>query len=270
MVPATANPLDKVSAGIMDVAQNRLYADPVLLGQYPDLIRAATFFSSSFSPSSEDMALISQPLDFYGLNYYMPTRVGAGPGEGAMPQGMAEAMGEDLNGAPGAFHLASFPDTETTAYGWPIKPEYMSVALAEMAERYPGLPPVYITEGGASFEDIVVRDAAADRRIVPDERRLRYLADHIRTALEATRAGGAAEAMDLRGYYVWSFLDNFEWSAGYKQPFGLVHVDFDTRVRTPKASYYWLQEVIAARNTVTADVGQQPVTADVERPLPAG
>ena len=158
MVPATANPLDKVSAGLMDVAQNRLYADPVLLGKYPDVIRAATFFSSSFSPSSEDMELISQPLDFYGLNYYMPTRVGAGPGEGAVPPGMAEAMGDDLSGTPGApFHIAPFPDTETTAYGWPVKPEYMSVALAEMAERYPDLPPVFITEGGASFEDVVVQ-----------------------------------------------------------------------------------------------------------------
>ena len=281
MVPATANPLDKVSAGLMDVAQNRLYADPVLLGKYPDVIRAATFFSSSFSPSSEDMELISQPLDFYGLNYYMPTLVGAGPGEGAVPPGMAEAMGDDLSGTPGApFHIAPFPDTETTAYGWPVKPEYMSVALAEMADRYPDLPPVYITEGGASFEDVVVQPVGTDRRIIPDERRLRYLADHIGTALEATRPGGAAEAIDLRGYYVWSFMDNFEWSAGYKQPFGLVHVDFDTQVRTPKASYYWLQEVIAARSAASAGepgsaaqpggAGGQDETADVGEPHPAG
>ena len=162
---------------------------------------------------------------------------------------MAEAMGDDLSGTPGApFHIAQFPDTETTAYGWPVKPQYMSVALAEMADRYPDLPPVFITEGGASFEDVVVQPVGANQRIIPDERRLRYLADHIGTALEATRPGGAAEAVDLRGYYVWSFMDNFEWSAGYKQPFGLVHVDFDTQVRTPKASYYWLQEVLAARN----------------------
>ena len=78
MVPASGNPLDKLSAGPMDMAQNRLYADPVLLGKYPDVIRAATFFSS-FSPSSEDMEIISQPLDFYGLNYYMPTRVAPAP-----------------------------------------------------------------------------------------------------------------------------------------------------------------------------------------------
>jgi beta-glucosidase len=279
MVPASVNPLDKLSSGLMDVLQNRLFADPVLLGKYPDVIRAATFFSS-FSPSAEDLALISQPLDFYGLNYYMPTRVGTGPGNGAVPAGMAEAMGDDLSGStPGApFHIAPFPEAETTAYGWPIKPEYMSVALAEMAERYPELPPVYITEGGASFEDVVVRDVAADRTIIPDERRLKYLADHIANALEATAPGGPAEAIDLRGYYVWSLLDNFEWSGGYKQQFGLLHVDRETLIRTPKASYYWLQEALAARNGTVADapVADAPVadapaaTADVERPHPVG
>jgi beta-glucosidase len=273
MVPASANPLDKVSAGLMDVAQNRLYADPVLLGKYPDVIRAAAFFSS-FSPSSEDLELISQPLDYYGLNYYMPTRVASGPGEGAVPEGMAEAMGNDLSGAAGGapFHITSFPDAEITAYGWPIKPEYMSVALAEMAQRYPDLPPVYITEGGASFEDLEIRDVAADRLIIPDERRVRYLADHIGAAVEATSPGGAAESIDLRGYYVWSLLDNFEWSGGYKQQFGLLHVDSDTQVRTPKASYYWLQELLASRNgnaPHAPGAGKPAEDADVERPAPA-
>ncbi len=275
MVPASANPLDAVSAGLMDVAQNRLFADPVLLGKYPDVIRAATFFSSSFDPSSEDMELISQPLDFYGFNYYMPTMVASGPGDGAVPPGMAEAMGDDLSGtAPGApFHIAQFPDTETTGYGWPVKPEYMSVALAEMAERYPDLPPVYITEGGASYEDVTVRDREADRLIIPDERRLRYLAEHIGTAIEATAPGGPAESVDLRGYYVWSLMDNFEWSGGYKQPFGLIHVDFETLTRTPKASYYWLQEVLSARTEAAAAAAGGPDAADtddVERQHPVG
>ena len=269
MVPASANPLDKISAGLMDLAQNRLYADPVLLGKYPDAIRAATFFSSSFNPTSEEMELISQPLDFYGLNYYMPTRVASGPGDSAVPVSMAEAMGDDLSGtAPGTpFHIDTFPDTETTAYGWPIKPEYMSVALAEMAERYPDLPPVYITEGGASFEDTLVRDAATGRLIIPDERRLQYLADHIGTAIEATSPGGAAESIDLRGYYVWSFMDNFEWSGGYKQPFGLVHVDFETQVRTPKASFFWLQELLAARTAASAGTAAIAETAARARPV---
>jgi beta-glucosidase len=123
----------------------------------------------------------------------------------------------------------------------------MAVALAEMAERYPNLPPLFITEGGASFDDVVVRDRRAGRIFIPDERRIRYIAEHIASALEATAPGGTAESIDLRGYYVWSLMDNFEWSAGYRQPFGLLHVDFETLERTPKASYYWLQEVLAAR-----------------------
>jgi beta-glucosidase len=119
----------------------------------------------------------------------------------------------------------------------------MAVALKEMAERYPDLPPVIITEGGASFEDIKVRDKSTNRTFIPDERRLRYLSDHLGTALRATAPGGEAEAIDLRGYYVWSLMDNFEWSGGYKQPFGLVHVNYETQERTPKASFYWFQEL---------------------------
>ena len=179
----------------------------------------------------------------------MPTRVASGPGEGAVPEGMAEAMGDDLSGAtPGApFHIASFPDTETTAYGWPIKPEYMAVALAEMAERYPNLPPVYITEGGASFEDVMVQGQSANRTVHPGRAAPALPRGPHRHGRRRPRPGGAAEAMDLRGYYVWSLMDNFEWSGGYKQPFGLVHVDFETQERTPKASYYWLQEVLEER-----------------------
>lgn len=253
MVPNSGNPLDWISAGAMDVAQNRLYADPVLTGKYPDLVRLGKFFSS-FEHPDEDMAVISQPLDFYGLNYYMPTRVAAGGGEHPVPAAMAEALGDDLSGAtPGApLHIEPWPDTETTAYGWPVKPEYMSVALKEMAERYPNLPPVIITEGGASFEDIIVRDKSANRSFIPDERRLRYLSDHIGTALRATAPGGDAEGVDLRGYYVWSLMDNFEWSGGYKQPFGLVHVDFETLERTPKASFYWYQELLEERRLISA------------------
>ncbi|MCU1435574.1 MAG: glycoside hydrolase [Pseudarthrobacter sp.] len=254
MVPNSINPLDKISAGLMDIAQNRLYADPVLTGKYPDIIRAAKFFGS-FDHPDEDMDIISQPLDFYGLNYYMPTKVAVGPGEGAVPASMAEAMGSDLSAAGNGatpFHVVTWPEADITAYGWPVKPEYMKVALKEMAERYPNLPPVIITEGGASFEDIIVRDKSTNTTFIPDERRLKYLSDHIQSALEATGPGGDAEAIDLRGYYVWSLLDNFEWSAGYNQPFGLLHVDFETLERTPKASYFWFQELIEERNLAAA------------------
>jgi beta-glucosidase len=271
MVPRSINPLDKLSAGVMDLAQNRLYADPVLTGRYPDLIRAAKFFGS-FDHPEEDMLIISQPLDFYGLNYYMPTKVAVGAGDGAVPAGMAEAMGDDLTSAAGSrtpFHIEPWPEADITAYGWPVKPEYMGVALREMAERYPNLPPVILTEIGASFEDIIVRDKSANRTFIPDERRLKYLSDHMEAALRATAPGGEAEAIDLRGLYVWSLMDNFEWSAGLNQPFGLLHVDFDTLERTPKASYFWFQELIEERNlaasadaAVAKAIGPKPTDSE--------
>ena len=255
MVPATANPLDKVSAGLMDVAQNRLYADPVLLGKYPDVIRAATFFSSSFSPSSEDMELISQPLDFYGLNYYMPTRVAVGSGRG----GRAARHGRGHGGRPQAGHpvrrstsrrsrtprprpTAGRSSPNTCPSPWPRWPTATRIC-----------PRSIITEGGASFEDVVVQASGRPTTISRTNGACVTLRTTSARPWKRHVPAAPPRPIDLRGYYVWSFMDNFEWSAGYKQPFGLVHVDFDTQVRTPKASYYWLQEVIAARSSASAE-----------------
>jgi beta-glucosidase len=101
---------------------------------------------------------------------------------------------------------------------------------------------VYITEGGASFPE-------PDRTsgTLEDADRVEYLAAHLGAALDATAPGGNAEGVDLRGYYVWTLMDNFEWAAGYSQRFGLVHVDFETLERTPKRSFYWYQALSRAR-----------------------
>jgi beta-glucosidase len=117
-----------------------------------------------------------------------------------------------------------------------------------MKDRYgTALPPVYITEGGASFPE---PDEAAGT--IQDEDRVQYIASHLRAALEAASPGGAAEGVDLRGYYVWTLMDNFEWAAGYSQRFGLVHVDFQTQERTPKQSFYWYQALSRARRRMHA------------------
>jgi beta-glucosidase len=135
------------------------------------------------------------------------------------------------------FHLASWPEFPTTGFGWPIAPEFFAETLRDYAERYEGhLPPVYITEGGASFPDTLDANGAVD-----DEARASYLAEHLAIAFAGT------PGMDLRGYYVWTLMDNWEWAAGFSQRFGLVHVDFDTQKRTPKRSYRWLQQVLRAR-----------------------
>jgi beta-glucosidase len=234
VVPASRKPLDGLFARVFDHLHNRIFADPVLLGHYPKPpFGAANLFRFLQEVDSADLATISQPLDFYGLNYYMPTRIRAGGSrDGSTPDGEAEAM----RGVP--FSLAAWPEFERTGFGWPIAPEYLSVALHELAERYGNaLPPVYITEGGASFPDVVSADGSVD-----DAARVAYLADHLSTAV------AGAPGVDLRGYYVWSLMDNWEWAAGFSQRFGLVHVDFDTLERTPKASFRWLQRVLASRS----------------------
>lgn len=236
VVPASNSAEDAVFARLFDLVHNRLFADPVLLGRYPEVPDyLAELVAPLLEVPAEDLAIIHQPLDFYGLNYYAPTKIAAGAGSAESPDGSSAAM-SDL-----PFRIEDWPDHQQSAFGWPIAPEYFGVALSETAERYSDqLPPVYITENGTSCFDEVV-DGEVD-----DAARVSYLASHLEEALRATSPGGAAETVELRGYYHWSLLDNFEWAAGYSQRFGLVHVDFDTLKRTPKHSFKWYQELIAA------------------------
>lgn len=238
VVPASDSQEDAAMAFLFDVVHNRVFADPVLLGHYPEVPDyLADLFGAFADVPDEDLAIISQPLDFYGLNYYMPTRIAAGSGSGESPDGTSEAMA-DL-----PFRLEEFDGYPTTGFGWPIAPEYFATALAEVQQRYGEvLPPVFITENGASFADEV--DASG---LVFDDRRITYIADHLTAALDAVAPGGAAEGIDLRGFFVWSLMDNWEWAAGFTQRFGLIHVDFDSGTRTPKASYRWLQDVLRSR-----------------------
>jgi beta-glucosidase len=182
--------------------------------------------------SRRDRALMSQPLDFYGLNYYFPSRIAKGPpppGSGN-PDGVSEAM----DAAP--FHLTDWPPIDgkpvaQTGFGWPIAPEYLGTVIENLATRYGDrLPPIIITEGGASFPDDL-----------EDVERIDYLARHIAVA--------AASPL-VHGYIVWSLLDNFEWAAGYTQRFGIIRVDYGTLARTPRASYRWLKRVLSSRASV--------------------
>jgi beta-glucosidase len=236
VVPATASRRDRAYAQGFDFLNNRLFADPVLLGRTPRGPRGIGPLGLALRllarTSRADLARISQPIDFYGLNYYFPSRIAAGPpppGSGN-PDGISEAM----DSAP--FHLADWPEFEQTGFGWPIAPDYLRVVLEQLRDRYGDrLPPVIITEGGASFPDVVGTDGAVD-----DPRRIAYLAAHLKVAAEGV------PGLRPQGYFVWTLLDNFEWAAGYTQRFGLVHVDFETLERTPKSSFRWLQRVLAA------------------------
>ena len=234
VVPAKDNFITRQYAEVFDLVHNRIYADPVLLGKYPKFpFLARKQFRQLIEVDPADLSTISQPLDFYGLNYYMPTRIAAGPPTNASTPDRGSAQGmRDL-----PFHLAAWPEFPATGFGWPVAPEYLTESLRQYSERYAGkLPPVYITEGGASFPDRVAADGSVD-----DADRTSYLAGHLAAAF----AGAAG--IDVRGYYVWTLMDNWEWAAGFEQKFGLIRVDPRTQDRTPKASYHWLRKVLRAR-----------------------
>ncbi|AOY70287.1 beta-glucosidase [Arthrobacter sp. TES] len=236
--PASNKLSDRLMSDALDMILNRIYADAILLGEYPKPPLALSPLFRSLGPvQDDDLKTISQPLDFYGLNYYYPLKVASGSGPAEIPTGAAQEM---VN-VP--FHLAVYDEYETTGFGWPEAPDQLTTLLQEMQQRYgEALPPIYITEGGASFPE-------PDHVTSPlqDTNRITYLAEHLGHALTATGPGGDAEGIDLRGYYVWTLMDNFEWAAGYSQRFGLVHVDFDTLERTPKESFYWLRSLERAR-----------------------
>jgi len=167
-----------------------------------------------------DLGLISGPIDVLGVNYYAPARLSALP-DGPLP-----------------FQREPIPGYPVTAFGWPIVPAALRELLLGLRERYgPALPPVYITENGCSTDDVVAPDGAVD-----DQPRIRYLDGHLRALHEAITAG-----VDVRGYLTWSLIDNFEWAEGYSQRFGIVHVNFATQQRTPKASFSWYRDFIAAQ-----------------------
>jgi len=235
VLPASADPADLAAAEAFSVLTSWTFADPILRGQYPaDEIMGGILLGTGMSEQQlgEDLAVISAPLDVYGVNYYEPTMIEA-PRAGRDYAGVLEVdIPEGLPFAP-----VPIPDVERTDFGWSIVPSGLTDILRTLHERYPDLPPVIVTESGASFHDVRTGDGA-----VHDERRIAFLDAHLRAVGDAIAAG-----VDVRGYYVWSALDNFEWAAGYRERFGLVHVDFDTLERTRKDSWHWYRGVIAAQ-----------------------
>lgn len=224
---ASDSPEDVMAADIYDHVVNWMFADPVLVGKYP----ADEFAQLLSGPVDEDLKIIGAPLDWYGINYYEPTMIAA-PVEGQGTEGVLEVdLPPGLPFAPVA--ITGYP---TTDFGWPIVPEGLGEILRTFHARFgDALPPIYITESGCSFHDAPVAAGVVD-----DEARIDYHDAHLRALRSAMDDG-----VDVRGYFVWSLLDNFEWAAGYKERFGLVHVDFDTQKRTPKTSFEWYRALIA-------------------------
>ncbi|WP_416973355.1 GH1 family beta-glucosidase [Streptomyces sp. 4F14] len=217
--PASQEQADVEAAAFYDTLLNRLFVEPVLLGEYPDGL-------GELMPGdvSADLKTISEPLDWYGVNYYAPTRVGA-------PQGEEISFGGVTMPAELPFSVREIEGVPTTDFGWPVVPEALTELLTTFKSRYADrLPPVVITENGCSYEGL------------DDQSRIAYHATHIQALHRALESG-----VDVRGYFVWSLLDNFEWAEGFARRFGLVHVDYATQERTPKASYAWYREALRAQ-----------------------
>ncbi|WP_433828111.1 glycoside hydrolase family 1 protein [Actinoplanes sp. CA-015351] len=232
VIPATDDPADLGAAGLFEDLTNWTFSDPILRGEYPNEMIAAGIGTGG-AQLDRDLELIRARLDFYGVNYYEPTMIEA-PRAGKDYSGVLEV--DIPEGLP--FSPVPVKSDERTDFGWSIVPSALTEILVKLKDRYPHLPPVIITENGASFHDA---PPGADDR-VHDERRISYLDSHLRAVSEAIDSG-----VDVTGYYIWSALDNFEWAAGYDERFGLIYVDKATLNRTRKDSWHWYRDVIAAQ-----------------------
>ncbi|GAA4969297.1 GH1 family beta-glucosidase [Actinoplanes utahensis] len=228
-VAASGSPADRAAAHRQNLMLNLQFTDPVLAGRYPagfeDLYAGVSDLSFR---RDGDLALISAPLDFLGVNYYYRVHVADAPYRSSDP---ASRSAYDI----GVRQLPAPAGVRATDLGWPVEPEGMYDTLVGLADRYPGLPPIYVTENGCAE----LREEPA-----PDPERIAFVADHLDAV---ARAAADDDRLDLRGYFYWSLIDNFEWARGYGPRFGLAHVDYRTGTRTPKASYHWLRAQLAAR-----------------------
>ncbi|MEU3166307.1 GH1 family beta-glucosidase [Streptosporangium sp. NPDC006930] len=220
-VPATGSAADADAARKMDLLVNRQFTDPLLLGAYASDMEETFGALSDFSFRREgDLEVIGAPLDFLGVNYYYRIHAASAPYEQTDPA-LRSAFDLGVRGVT--------PDgARTSGLGWPVEPQGLHQTLLGLTRRYPALPPIFITENGYG-----------DDGTLDDAGRVDFLRDHL-AAIRAAMTDG----VDVRGYFCWSLLDNFEWARGYAARFGLVHVDYETQARTEKASFHWLREFI--------------------------
>jgi beta-glucosidase len=223
--PATDAPADVAAARDVDALRNRLFFDPLLRGDYPEDV--LELLDGDGPPVRDgDLALIATPIDFVGVNNYSRHVVSANSNGG---DPIVEPVG-----------------SPRTAMDWEIYPDGLHEVLARLHGEY-GVKALYVTENGAAFADIRSHDGQ-----VRDPERTAYLEQYVRSVGRAIDDG-----VPVRGYFVWSMLDNFEWAEGYSKRFGLVYVDYPTLERIPKSSFYWYRDFIAgaARPSSLAPVG---------------
>lgn len=225
VLPASDSAADAVSAKRVDLLENRVFLGPLFRGSYPE--DAYGFWSgiTDFSFVAEgDLAAISRPMDFLGVNFYEQHRVVADSDHGNGP----------CNLVRGARKLP--PEPPITAGDVAIRPDALYSILTRLHREWTQELPLLITENGIALHDYVGPDGRCH-----DPERIDYYEGHFRAAARAMEEG-----VQLDGYIVWSFMDNFEWADGYRLRFGLVYVDYATQGRLPKSSADWFSRVIAA------------------------
>lgn len=227
--PASDRPEDIAAAERGNCYFDQMFLDPILLGKYPEAL-PPLLGEHWHDPDPADMAIIAQPIDFVGVNYY--TR---------------HVVRDDPSNPPVCESPVHVADAPYTAMGWEVVPDGLTRTLVELTQRY-GRVPLYVTENGAAYDDTTpVGDP------ILDQPRLDFLHAHIRAAHAAIREG-----VDLRGYFVWSLLDNFEWAHGLAKRFGLIRVDFETLVRTPRKSAWYFRDVIRTHGAAAVAPGARP------------
>jgi beta-glucosidase len=212
-------------AHLADLHMNAQFLDPLFGRGYPSALmeRYRALFDRGFVREG-DLGRIAGPLSFLGVNYYRPHAI--------TTDSDRSDRTTEIPGSLGGWDMVP-RGTPITSMGWPIEPSGLLELLLRLDREYsPGR--IFLTENGAAFDDVPGPDG-----VVHDEPRIAFLHDHVAAAGRAIAAG-----VPLIGYLVWSLLDNFEWAEGYGKRFGLVHVDYETQARTPKASARWFQGLV--------------------------
>ena len=219
---------DRAAAAAVDLVQNRLFADAVLDGRYPDeILSVFERYGVSEAIDIDELAARRQPIDFLGVNYYNVNHIEHVGGTESMAP-WPGSWGARVVRAPG----------KLTEMNWGVEPEGLTWMLERIGREYPGLPLV-ICENGAAYADVVGPDGSID-----DPERTDYVRRHIDAMKVAIDRG-----VDVRGYFLWSLMDNFEWARGYDKRFGIVRVDFETMTRTIKSSGAWYRDFLAGEAT---------------------
>ncbi|MFE5831204.1 GH1 family beta-glucosidase [Streptomyces sp. NPDC056488] len=243
--PLTGSAGDLDAVRRIDAVGNRVWLGPMLEGAYPEDLLADTAHLTDWSFVRDgDTATARQPLDLLAVNYYAPTLVSEVAEGAEKPQddGHGDSPHSPWPGADRvAFHRAP---GERTAMGWPVDAGALYDLLKRVSAAYPGLPLV-ISENGAAYEDVVGPDGS-----VHDPERAAYVHAHLEAVHRAL-----ADGVDVRGYFLWSLLDNFEWAYGYAKRFGAVRVDYDTLERTPKSSARWYARVARSGELTAPEAG---------------